>query len=601
MKIYNVINGMGRSTMLPRQTREHKLHVADTLDYETPRVSWKVGFDFINAWVYNYYPSQQGGEFYFDDVKVNPWTFAPMRYGQSLTPLRAYAHSVPRYYIQEFGTTVANPDSRSYGFFLQDSIRVTRHFTLNAGLRYDLQTFDENNLVSNPAYGPSGKIPTDTNNFSPRMGFAYSIGDKGTWMIRGGAGRFYSQIPSVYAAQVETDNGMSQSELFLDIMKPADAAVFPSYPNPLVNCPLGTVNCVPPPSVASHLTTQVSAFSTNFQTPHTDQASLTLEHQLGAKLVASASYLYVHGEHLIRSLDVNLPPPVITDYPVYNDDGSVFLGEFMPVASFGTWQTTRTLDCRYPPCINDVQRPIASLGTINSFESEASSVYNGLTVSLKRQVNHGLYLRLGYTYAKAIDDGQDALVVGRPGNVQNAYATQLERGLSVTDQRHRLVGSAVLEPKPVHFSNGFLNRLLNYWKFSTVLTAGSGRPINATMAGDGNRDGNTYNDRLPGYSRNAFIGPDYFTTDFRVSRRMKLSEKFALQFVAESFNVSNHLNRRVTISDDGFLNSAGQFVPYSNVAQGKVYPGQFFTNSGFLTPNGAYAARQVQFSLRADF
>ena len=31
-----------------------------------------------------------GGEYYFDNVKVNPFTFAPMRYGQSLTPLRAY-------------------------------------------------------------------------------------------------------------------------------------------------------------------------------------------------------------------------------------------------------------------------------------------------------------------------------------------------------------------------------------------------------------------------------------------------------------------------------------------------------------------------------
>ncbi len=39
---------------------------------------------------------------------------------------------------------------------------------------------------------------------------------------------------------------------------------------------------------------------------------------------------------------------------------------------------------------------------------------------------------------------------------------------------------------------------------------GSGRPVNATMAGDPNQDGNTYNDRLPGYRRNAFIGPGYF-------------------------------------------------------------------------------------------
>ena len=67
-------------------------------------------------------------------------------------------------------------------------------------------------------------------------------------------------------------------------MKPADAAIFPKYPNALVNCPSGATACTPPASVASHLTTQVSAFSPNFQTPYTEQASLTLEYGIGAKL-----------------------------------------------------------------------------------------------------------------------------------------------------------------------------------------------------------------------------------------------------------------------------------------------------------------------------
>ncbi len=147
--------------MLPRNTREHKLHLADTLSYETRRVHWKFGGDFIQAWIYNYYPSMSGGEYYFDNVKVNPWTFAPMKYGEPLTPLRAYAHDVPRYYMQDFGTAVSHPNSRFYSAFMQDTIRVSRNFTLNVGVRYDLQTFQAGNLISNPLYPPSGKIPTD--------------------------------------------------------------------------------------------------------------------------------------------------------------------------------------------------------------------------------------------------------------------------------------------------------------------------------------------------------------------------------------------------------------------------------------------------------
>ena len=168
-----------------------------------------------------------------------------------------------------------------------------------------------------------------------------------------------------------------------------------------------------------------------------------------------------------------------------------------------------------------MQRPDPRLGAINSFESGSSSVYNGMTISLKRQINHGMFFRLAYTLAKAIDDGQDALVVGRPGNVQNSYATALERGLSVTDQRNRLLAAWVVEPRPFQLDNVLLNRLVNHWKLSSVVTLGSGRPLNATMAGDANQDGNTYNDRLPGYKRNAFIGPDYFTTDLRITRTVQ--------------------------------------------------------------------------------
>ncbi len=601
VKIYNLLDGIGRSNLLPRETREHKLHIADTADIEHGRVSWKFGVDYLRTWIYNYFPSMSGGEYYFDDVKVNPFTFAPERYGEPLTPLRAYAHDVPRYYMQDFGTATSHPDSQALALFLQDNFRVTRHFTLNAGIRWDVQTFLVDGLVSNPLYAPSGKMPSDLNNFSPRLGFAWSLGDSNPLVIRGGAGRFYSLVPSIYASQVQTDNGLNQSELFLDLMQPAQAALFPTYPNPLVHCPTGTVNCVVPANLASYVTTTVSAFAPNFQTPYTDQASLTIERELGQKIIASASYLYVHGEHLIRSLDVNLPAPTIVDYPVYNDDGSVFQGQYLPVESFSTWQTQKTVDCPYPPCINAIQRPISQLGTINSLQSESSSVYNGLTISLKRQVAHGLFLRIGYTFAKAIDDGQDALVVGRPGNVQNAYAVNLERGLSVTDQRHRVVAAGVLQPPKLDTGSDWLNRVANGWQLSNVLTYGSGRPINATIAGDINQDGNTYNDRLPGYRRNAFIGPDYFTTDFRLTRNLHTGERLRWQFLVESFNTFNRTNAQVTISDDGFLNSAGQFVAYSTQVATKVYPGQFLKSSDFLNPNSAYAPRQVQFSIRSSF
>ena len=131
---------------------------------------------------------------------------------------------------------------------------------------------------------------------------------------------------------------------------------------------------------------------------------------------------------------------------------------------------------------------------------------------------HGAYLRLSYTFAHAIDDGQDALVAGQPATVQNSYDPTAERGPSVTDQRHRLVAAFAVEPRPFHREHQLLGDVFNDWKFSTLVTAGSGRPVNATVDGDPNQDGNDDNDRLPGYRRNGFTGPDYACADLRVAR-----------------------------------------------------------------------------------
>ena len=238
------------------------------------------------------------------------------------------------------------------------------------------------------------------------------------------------------------------------------------------------------------------------------------------RLAVGVSYMYVHGVDLIRARDVNLPPPVNVEYPVYDSSGTNFLGTFYNVDSFSTWQMTPSFTCPFPPCINPLARPIPQLGAIDVFESAASSIYNGMTVSIHRQMTSGFYFRLAYTFAKAIDDGQDALVAGVPAVVQNSYNTAAEQGLSVTDQRHRLVFAWIADPKPFGREQPVLAKAFNDWKLAGVLTFGSGRPENVMVSGDPNQDGNGTNDRLPGAGRNSFIGPDYATTDVRLTRRL---------------------------------------------------------------------------------
>ena len=143
--------------------------------------------------------------------------------------------------------------------------------------------------------------------------------------------------------------------------------------------------------------------------------------------------------------------------------------------------------------------------------------------------------------------------------------------------------------------------MFNSWLFSGIVTAGSGRPVDARITGDSNQDGNANNDRLPGFRRNAFRGPDYSSTDARITRKFHLHDRLKLELSAEAFNLMNRVNKRVDIGDDGFTNVAADFVPIEKNVSGAKYAGHFRQSPIFLQPTDAYAPRQVQFSVRLKF
>jgi hypothetical protein len=125
--------------------------------------------------------------------------------------------------------------------------------------------------------------------------------------------------------------------------------------------------------------------------------------------------------------------------------------------------------------------------------------------------------------------------------------------------------------------------------------------VEARISGDPNRDENSSNDRLPGYGRNAFVGPDYATNDMRVSRRLFAHDKTKLELMIESFNLFNRNNERVQVSDDGFLNSAGQFSQEEKMIGINYFPAYYRKPVNFMKATNAYAPRQVQLALRLTF
>ena len=188
-------------------------------------------------------------------------------------------------FTQTFGDPVVSQTNPNVGMYVQDEWRVASSLTLNLGLRYDLQFLDT--------------INTDTNNVSPRVGFAWSPANSQDLVVRGSAGLFFDRVPlravanGILSAGNTTDlANLHQPSVSGIIPTQAGAPVFP--------------NILP----ARLLTTTLVDFTTmdrNLQNAYSRQASIEVERVLARGLTASVGYQYLRGDNLLMSVNQNVP------------------------------------------------------------------------------------------------------------------------------------------------------------------------------------------------------------------------------------------------------------------------------------------------------
>ena len=179
---------------------------------------------------------------------------------------------------QAFGAPSQFQSNPNVGFFGQDEWRVRSNFTINAGLRYDVQ------FLPSP-------IQTDTNNLAPRLGFAYAPGNHKT-VIRASFGLYYDRIPLRATSNALQRDGTKYIVVQLSPTQPGA----PVFPNVLADQP-STLITKP----------NITRIDPNIENSYSEQANLQIERELPGNTVISVGYLHLRSLHLILSRNVNVP------------------------------------------------------------------------------------------------------------------------------------------------------------------------------------------------------------------------------------------------------------------------------------------------------
>ena len=447
--------------------------------------------------------------------------------------------------------------SNSYNFFFNDSVRVTKNLTLIGGLRYEynsppVDAFDRANIydlatrrlvpVGTAGVPRSGFAP-DRNNFAPRVGLAWTIGDRGNTVLRAGYGVYYDQSPLAPGEALYFNAPYFDFNLFFSL---------PGLPLTLDN-PFPAFFPFPLPDSAL-------AIQRDLKTASMQHWSANVQQQLGRSRVLEVAYVGSKGKNLLSARDINQPAPSVL-----------------------------------PPGLPFVPRPNPFFDDITELESRASSRYDSLQVRFQQRLDRGLTVLGSYTWSKSTDDASNFFSsAGDPNFPQDSNNPGAERGRSNFDVRHRLSVSYTYDlpfgKGKAHLADrGWVSTLLSGWQTFGIVTMQTGRPFTVALVPELDNSGTGRsalgfgaNDRpnltgdpnlsepspgrwfntgaftfpAPGTfgnaGRNILEGPGYQNVNVSLVKNTPLTERLKLQLRAEAFNLFNHPNFNLP---DNFLGS----------------------------------------------
>jgi hypothetical protein len=466
-----------------------------------------------------------------------------------------------------FTTTnrVSNFRTRATSLYGQDTWKVGPRFTLTYGIRWELNpppTGTNGTLLaawrnaSDPAnltLAPFGSSLWNTSygNFAPRVGVAYSLTPKGDFVLRAGWGIFY------------------------DLGTDAVGFLGSAYPNVAANCcasvtvPLSDANpFLPTASLQPPFPDGAQGFSSNLRLPRSYQWNVAIEKAFAGQQALSITYVGQAGRDLLRQQGLAQP-------------NANFAGAFL----------------------------LTNNGAISN--------YNALQVQYRKPFSGRTQALVNYTYSHSLDSASNDTIAAISNAVissANDYAS------SRFDARHIFSGALTFAIPGVE-KKGALSWATKDWSLEALAVARSGFPFNGTVLTATIGGVNPRPDRIAGQpvwipnastgggkslnplaftpapagqqgteGRNDIPGFGLTQVDLSLGRKFSLTERMALQFRTDAFNLFNHPNFANPLA---FIGSGATFLSSPSMAnQGLGGLNSVFQQGG---------PRSLQLSLKLSF
>ncbi len=464
---------VGKADFLPIFVEEAKLQFQDNFSYLFGNHDLKFGVDYQEDDLKQLFAGRRDGEYFFNtlqDFIDNNASRVEIFFGDV---------SFPNYdEVQEV-----------YGVYAQDNWRPKENLSINYGVRFG-GTLNPSNL---PHLFPQGrKIPDDTDNIAPRLGFAYTPDAQGRSVVRGGVGLFFGRTPSlVFASQVQ-ENGLFPNAGRVGV-RPGEVGFVP------LGVPIDNEN--PPSGIA----VAAGFVDPDYEDAETLRFNLGYERQIGGNWSVGADFVYADGEKLLENIDIN--------------------------RTFTTDEFGRPMYSPNRPLTTPDGTPLAEVLTRRSI---GESEYTALTLKVNRRFSDRYQFQAHYTWSEDKDFSSNersatSVTLLRPDD------PSFDLGLSERDIEHRVVASGLVE-LPYGFT------------LSGIFEYRDGRPYNPVDRGadfpfcGGFALGFDCPDIRPVVDgkvleRNSFRNDSYERLDLRVGKLFRFRDRYRVDIFLEIFNV----------------------------------------------------------------